>query len=437
MPLILVGMPVSNVSPSDLAVAPSWARAMSALFCVTAQALDLGPLACTPLHPPGATAAKKRRHHTLISFIWSPGNPLPAGTGGSENYTVGQVRELTRRGIAAQVVTVGLGQRDGRDGFADIPFLSLPTLATVSELDDTVVFVNEAHTTATRHPAFLILQNPPPIRERYRAFAVEGTRELTLIATSWYAARLWADYLDVDVATISIVYPFAEPGFAAQPRPVHEAGETRVLFAGRLSPEKGIYTLLETLHLDIIEQPRGLTFPAPPGGAEKPQGKIIERLLDAHPGISVVGSRKTPAAMAALMARHDIVVIPSNSQYWHETFGIVSIEAQHAGCRVVASDDGGLPETDCGAVTLVRPDDAEALAWGIITSADVGPLSAAARRSAGARFTVGQSVDALLDVFAGPLPIPPAVIVRQLEELIAAPSATVTRTPNPGGALTG
>ncbi len=48
---------------------------------------------------------------TLISFIWSPGNPLPAGTGGSENYTVGQVRELTRRGIRAQVVTVGLGDR--------------------------------------------------------------------------------------------------------------------------------------------------------------------------------------------------------------------------------------------------------------------------------------------------------------------------------------
>ena len=90
----------------------------------------------------------------------------------------------------------------------------------------------------------------------------------------------------------------------------------------------------------------------------------------------MVGSRKTPAAMAALMARHDIVVIPSNSQYWHETFGIVSIEAQHAGCRVVASDDGGLPETDCGAVTLVRPDNAEALAWGIIKAADSGPVSA-------------------------------------------------------------
>ena len=410
---------------------------MSALFSVTARAPDLGPLACTPLHPPGATAAKKRRHHTLISFIWSPGNPLPAGTGGSENYTVGQVRELTRRGIAAQVVTVGLGKRDGRDGFADIPFLSLPTLAAVSELDDTVVFVNEAHTTATRRPAFLILHNPPPIRERYRAFAVAGTRERTLIATSRYAAALWAQYLDVDTATISVVHPFAEPGFAAQPRPPREAGKTRVLFAGRLSPEKGIYTLLETLHLDIIEQHPGLTFTVTTAGADKPQGKIIERLLGTHPAISMVTSCKTPAAMAALMARHDIVVMPSNSQYWHETFGIVSIEAQHSGCRVVASDDGGLPETDCGGVVLVPPDNAEALAWGIIQAVDSGTVSPAARHDAGSKFTVAQSVDALLDVFARPLPIPPAVIVRQLEELIAAPSAQVTRAPIPDARASG
>ena len=170
---------------------------------------------------------------TLISFIWSPGNPLPAGTGGSENYTVGQVRELIRRGIAAQVVTVGLGTGDGRDCFAGVPFLSLPTLAEVGALDSTVIFVNEPHPVPTRYPAFVILHNPPPIRERQRAFAVEGTRERALIATSRYAAALWSRYLDVDVATISVVYPFAEPGFAAQPRPalpsdaLHEKYNTR------------------------------------------------------------------------------------------------------------------------------------------------------------------------------------------------------------------
>jgi hypothetical protein len=102
---------------------------------------------------------------------------------------------------------------------------------------------------------------------------------------------------------------------------------------------------------------------------------------------------------------------------------------------VVASDDGGLPETDCGGMVLVSPDNAEALAWGIHEAVGSGPLPAASRHQAGARFTVGQSVDALLNVFARPLPIPPSAIVRQLEELIAAPSAGQPRTPNPGSTL--
>jgi D-inositol-3-phosphate glycosyltransferase len=361
----------------------------------------------------------------LISFIWSPGNRLPAGTGGSENYTVGQVRELNRQGVPAQVVTVGLGLDDGRDEFTDIPFRSLTTLSEVGGLDGTIVFVNEPHPVATKHLSYVILHNPPPIRDEQKAFAVEGTRIRALIATSQYAAALWASYLDVDVSTINIVYPFAEPCFAAQPRPNKQAGTTRVLFAGRLSPEKGIYTLLETLHIDIIEQDATLTFTATTAGADKPQGKIISRLLEEHPGISMVTSRKTPATMAALMADHDIVVMPSNSQYWHETFGIVSVEAQHSGCRVIASDDGGLPETDCGGMVLVEPDNAEALAWGIRAAMANGPLTPAARQDATASFTVEQSVNALLDVFAQPEPITPAIIIRQLEEQVRAPAATL------------
>jgi glycosyltransferase involved in cell wall biosynthesis len=365
---------------------------------------------------------------TLISFIWSPGNRLPAGTGGSENYTVGQVRELTRRGVPAQVVTVGLGVDDGRDEFTDIPFRSLPTLAEVGNLDGTVVFVNEPHPVPTRNPAFLILHNPPPIREQDRAFAVDGTRVLALIATSRYSAALWAAFLDVDVATINVVYPFAEPCFATQTRPDRPPGKTRVLFAGRLSPEKGIYTLLETLHIDLIAHDADLTFTATTAGADKPQGMIIERLLDTHPGISVVTARRTPATMAALMADHDIVVMPSNSQYWHETFGIASIEAQHTGCRVIASHDGGLPETNCGSVVFVTPDNAEALAWGIRTAIDNGPVPVASRQRAGTKFTVEQSVDALLAVFAQPQAITPAAIVLRLEELVLAPSAEEPRT---------
>ncbi|MBB4912856.1 glycosyltransferase family 4 protein [Actinophytocola algeriensis] len=369
----------------------------------------------------------------MISFIWSPGNPLPAGTGGSENYTVGHVRELNRRGVAARIVTVGLGADDGRDDFAGIPFLSLALLDEIGELDGTVVFVNEPHPVPTRNPAFLILHNPPPIREHEKAFAVDGTRVLALIATSRYAAALWAVFLDVDVATINVVYPFAEPCFAEESRPDRPTGKTRILFAGRLSPEKGVYTLLETLHIDIIEQDVDLSFTATTAGADKPQGRIIERLLGEHPGVSVVNACKTPATMAALMADHDIVVMPSNSQYWHETFGIVSIEAQHSGCWVIASDDGGLPETNCGGVVLVKPDNAEALAWGIRTAMVSGPFPLADRKHAGTRFTVEQSVDTLLAVFAQPQAITPATIVRQLEELVLVPSVDDEPTPTYAG----
>ncbi len=358
----------------------------------------------------------------MISFVWTPGEKLPAGTGGSENYTIGHVRELNRRDIAAQVVTVGLGTDDGRDEFADIPFLALGSVSDVSDLDGTVVFVAEFPDVPTKQPAYQVLHVPPPLRDRDRKRAAAQTRDRGLIATSRYSAGLWAAFLDIDVSTVQVVYPFAEPCFGQQRRQPGTPGTTRVLYAGRLSPEKGIYTLMATLHSDLVDKDLELTFTATTAGDDKPQGRIIRQLLDAHPGIRLVPARRTPAAMAELMVDFDIVVMPSNSQYWHETFGIVSIEAQHAGSRVVASDDGGLPETDCGAITFVVPDDAEALAQGIRQAIELGPLPPSARGAAATRFTVEQSVDELLAVFARPRPITPAAVVRELESLARLPT---------------
>jgi glycosyltransferase involved in cell wall biosynthesis len=372
-----------------------------------------------PAHHP---ARGFRSGMPVISFIWSPGNAMPAGTGGSENYTAGQVRELNRRGVPAQVVTVGLGTADGRAEFTDVAFTCVQTLADVGELDGTVVFVNDIAPVPTKNPSFQLLHNPPPIRARYRTFATESARDRILIATSRYSARLWAEFLEVDLASVHVVYPFAEPAFALQARGDRPEGRTRILYAGRLSPEKGIYTLLSMLHVDVIADDATLSFTVTTAGSDKPQGRLIEQLVDAHPDITVAGARKTPATMAALMAEHDIVVMPSNGQYWHETFGIVSIEAQHVGCRVVASDDGGLPETNCGAVILVEPDNAEALAWGVRAAIAQGPLPSAARGIAASRFTVAQSVDSLLDILSRHGHRPPIELEHELEILGRLPS---------------
>jgi D-inositol-3-phosphate glycosyltransferase len=359
--------------------------------------------------------------------VWSPGERLPAGTGGSENYTVGQVRELNRRGIAARVVTIGLGVADGREEFSDIPFHSVPKLADVGAMDGTVVFVSEAPHVTTRRPAYQILHVPPPLRARRQVEVTDATRDRILIATSRYAADLWASFLDVDVATVHVVHPFAEPVFGVHPRPAPTAGRHRVLYAGRLSPEKGIYTFLSMLHTDLIDDDPSLFFTVTTAGADKRQGRIIESMLRTHPRVNLVAARNTPSGMAALMAEHDVVVMPSNGQYWHETFGIVSIEAQHAGAHVVASDDGGLPETQCGALHLVEADNSEALALGIIDALSRDHMSVSERASAARRFTVSQSVDALLGVLNAPQPITPFRLVQELEELASLPSTRPLR----------
>lgn len=333
----------------------------------------------------------------MISFVWPPGTKLPAGTGGSENYTVGQVRELIRRGIPAQIITVGLGTKDGRNEFIDIPFLSLKSTALISKLDGVVVFVNEAAVVATKEPAFVIMHIPPPDDDELQSIQ-ESIRDRTLIATSKYAAELWSDYTGRAKGDVHIAYPFAEPCFATQVRLPNTTKSLRVLFAGRLSAQKGIYTFLEMLHMSSIRNNPDLKFSVTTAGSDKPEGKLIKLLVDAHPNLEVVPARKTPAAMAELMATNDIVVMPSNGQYWHETFGIVSVEAQHTGVRVVASDDGGLPETNCGGVLLVKPDDPEALAQGINVAITKGPLSKRTRHLAVSLFTVEQSVDNLLQV---------------------------------------
>lgn len=362
----------------------------------------------------------------MISFVWSPGHRLPAGTGGSENYTIGHVRELNRLAIDARVVTVGLGQNDGREEFDDIPFLAVATLDDLSRLDDTLVFVSEAPPVTTRHPAYQILHVPPPLREGRQMAVATGTRDRTLIATSRYAAALWADFLDVSLDTIHVVHPFAEPVFATRPHTRGRDAITRVLYAGRLTPEKGIYTLLSMLHTDLFDDdPVSVTVTT--AGSDKPQGAIIERMLRTHPGIEVIPARRTPAGMSELMSEHDVVVMPSNSQYWHETFGIVSIEAQHAGCRVVASDDGGLPETDCGALILVTPDDAEALAQGILSARRLGPVPTSTRLRAGCQFTVAASVNGLLAALRAPRALTPWAVIRDLEALVQLPAVSPPR----------
>lgn len=349
----------------------------------------------------------------MISFVWTSNYPFLAGTGGSENYTAGHIRELLSRGIDTRLITIGFGENDGREDFPDIPFTALQSKDELSGLDDTIVYVTNPVAVTTKKQSYVILHCPLSLCDSDEQFFSYGIDDKHLIAPSQYAANVWANHFGRPISQVPVVYPFAEPAFAKVQSAKRTNNKTRVLFAGRLTPDKGVYTLMATLHLKILQE-ANIEVTATTACDHSEEGKIIKKLFQAHPQINLIPARKTPQSMAKLFAEHDIVVMPSTSQFWHEAFGIVSVEAQHAGCRVVASNGGGLPETDCGGLILVEPDNPLALAKGIVHAAKLGRLTEQDRAAAIKKFTVGESIDSLFKVIGYPqqsttaIPLKPA-----------------------------
>ncbi len=326
----------------------------------------------------------------MISFIWPPGSPMLAGTGGSETYTAGHVRELLRRGIPAQVVTIGHGLNDGRKDFKDIPFLALKDASDISQLSGVVVFVNRAYPVATKNKAAIILHSSTP-RKAERAAIKTQIVGKKIIATSIYSGQQWALYLDIPYSRIHIVLPFADPIFGNVKRS-KPAKKTRITYAGRLNPDKGIYTLLEMMHEKEMLY-NGYSVSIVTAGQQFDTGKIIAHMLEDYPYARIIPAKKSVLSMAQLLAQSDILLMPSVCA---EAFGMLSVEAQHSGCRVVASNVGGLPETNCGLLTLVEPRSPRALVTGIKHAVALGQATKKERDIAKNDFTLDMSVDALL-----------------------------------------
>lgn len=326
----------------------------------------------------------------MISFVWPPGQPMLAGTGGSETYTAGHVRELLKRGIDAQVVTIGHGTKDGRQDFTDIPFLALPNKSAISQLPGTVVFVNRAYPVPTKHKAVIILHCSIPEDADLDKY-LKHIENKVIIATSIYNAQKWALYLGIPYAKIKVVLPFADPKFGNSTRS-KPSQKSRILFAGRFHPEKGIYTILEMMHQKDMRR-NGYKVSMVVAGQHVEIGREIARMLKNYPYANLIPAQKSIAEMASLLAKTDILIMPS---VFAEPFGMLSIEAQHSGCRVVASNVGGLPETNCGLLTLVEPRSPLALVTGIKQAVALGSATKRQRTEASEEFTLDKSVTTLL-----------------------------------------
>jgi glycosyltransferase involved in cell wall biosynthesis len=167
-----------------------------------------------------------------------------------------------------------------------------------------------------------------------------------VVAHSEYIAR----HLETNGIEASVV-----PLFVEARRPAEQPdGPARILFSGRLTPAKGVGTLLKAAaavdaRFDICGD-----------GWWAPTARRLARRTGVEERVTFhgwVGSE----ALASAYESAAVVVVPS---HWPEPVGLVGLEAMAHGRPVVASATGGIPEwlADRETGLLVRPGDANALA---------------------------------------------------------------------------
>ena len=197
----------------------------------------------------------------------------------------------------------------------------------------------------------------------------------------------------VDAARVAITPP-PLPDAAFAPATAPRPSARTLLFASRLTPRKGLRSLLGALaKLGPDERPRLVV--AGEGADEERDARVRA----AHDGIDVEWRGKLDAdELRAAIDGADAVAVPS---LWPEPFGLVGIEAQARGRPAVAYGVGGIADWIDGAGIAVRRGDEVALAAAIRAVLDETTwtrLSSAARaRAEGHRLEA--HVDRLFSIF--------------------------------------
>ena len=110
----------------------------------------------------------------------------------------------------------------------------------------------------------------------------------------------------------------------------------QILYVGRLSPEKGIETLIESV--STLQFPFCLSIVG--SGNQEKSLKLLAQNLGIADRVLFVGSIKWGESLFSRMRAADILVLPS----YTEGLPLVVIEAMSQGLPVIASDVGGIPE---------------------------------------------------------------------------------------------
>jgi glycosyltransferase involved in cell wall biosynthesis len=190
----------------------------------------------------------------------------------------------------------------------------------------------------------------------------------------------------------AFVVPLTADDIAPSPDP----GQRSVLFVGRITPLKGLTTLLEALcRVDARLTVCGAGWGLSAARAAAAKYGIEDRVLFAG---WVDGDELSAAYRAAR-----VVVVPS---HWPEPFGLTGLEAMAHGRAVIASSTGGIREwlRDGQTGLLVPPGDPKRLASAMNEllgdAARCTEMGRQGRAIARARYSASAHADRLRDVYA-------------------------------------
>lgn len=250
---------------------------------------------------------------------------------------------------------------------------------------------------------------PGVVHECYRGSRT-ASGSVAAMLTAHRALRTWTEKVDAYVALTEFARrKFIEGGLPAEKivvkpnfvRPDPGSGEGRggyALFVGRLSPEKGIVTLLAAW------KRLGGRVPLKIVG----DGPLADKVVKAANGRSRVEwlGYRSAAEVHALMKEAAALVFPSE---WYETFGRVAAEAFAAGTPVIAANIGAVAEIVEHGRTGLRfsPGDPEDLAaqvgWILTHPAERTRMRRKARAEFEARYTAERNYRMLMEIYESTL----------------------------------
>jgi glycosyltransferase involved in cell wall biosynthesis len=242
-----------------------------------------------------------------------------------------------------------------------------------------------------RAPTLQLLHNWPDAWELAGRDPVGLVGRAGVAAVSGALAAAAASALGRDRESVAVVDPFVGDAFTridADPTPGW------VLAPNRLLTKKGVRQLVAASHEPVLAAKRiGVTDFLSPWTLPTGEHRELRAVVAGAPRCELVPPPATREAMAALVARAEVVVVPSIGP---EGFGMVAAEAQAVGVPVVSSGLGGLAEATLSPGRTVDPCDAPALAEAIVAAAGVGSAARLALRTeARGRWSLGRSLCSL------------------------------------------